>query len=350
MIFYTAFLLCIILLCGRYNIVGQGNVQVHNLKRKYGFFIAIVVIIVISSIRYGIGYDWYAYENIILRYENGINWGMYELFDNILFYIGASLNNVNVSFALFAILTYGLVGITIYNNSVDKFTSLIIYFTIFYLTSLSTIRQALAVAVSFWAIQFVKRKQPIRFVLSIIVAFCFHRYAFIALVIYPIWYLPTWIILLGIILMVGLYQSILPALITRFSIADLFYIDNFKNSSGNFIRIVYLLIFLYCVFLYVFALIKKRNIAEQVEVMSYLKISLIGVVIPFILGGHTGGRIAEYFLIYIVLLVPLINRHISLWERVISMLPFYAFYYIFLYTTTKVGTSYIPYMTFFQNK
>ena len=60
----------------------------------------------------------------------------------------------------------------------------------------------------------------------------------------------------------------------------------------------------------VFKYSPQKELQQNVRL---LKISMIGVVLPFIFGGHLGIRCSAYFNIFYVILIPNVLR--NLWER-----------------------------------
>jgi len=350
MLFYLLYLLVIIYLCGPFKLKSSLNKKNYFNKRKYGYILAIFLIIIISSIRYGIGFDWHNYDEIIAWYgRRGLNLTRYEFFDNFIFYIGGVLNNSYISFAIFAVLTYGILAYYIKKYSGNKFESLIIYMSLFYLPSLSTIRQALAVVIVFSGYRFIREKKALKYAVTVLIAMGFHSYAFIGFVLYPLYYVSIKaLVLLGLGGLV-IFNYLLPIFVAKFMPDSTFYLASIADSSGNFQKIVYAVVLIYCICL--FFLTKKQNIKDELyynEALSLIKVCSFGALLPFLLGGHTGGRVAEYFLIYYILVVPLCNKYLNLKIRVITLIPFTLSYFGYLYATLSSGEAYIPFVTLFN--
>lgn len=344
MSFYFCYLLAIIVLCSPIRI--KTTVSVRNkIDKRRGFIYAIFLIIFVSSIRMGIGYDWYNYEEIIRWYGiHGLNLSRYEFFDNFIFFIGGMLGNPIISFSIFAVVTYGILGCFVYKYSENRFESLIIYLALFYFPSLSTIRQAAAVVIILLGYKYIREKKLLMYIFTVVIAMGFHVYAFVGVLLYPLYYMSIpMLIVLGSVFVFSC-EWLLPIFVTKWSPENTYYLSDLANSSGNFQRIIYLLFWLYCFFLVV--MVNKKNIRNEGyydEIYSLLKICSIGVVLPFVLGGHTGGRVAEYFLIYYILLIPLCNRFLKWRFRFLMLLICGGCFFAYLYVTLNSGNAYIPF-------
>lgn len=337
MFFYIFFLFMIAFLCGRYYVINQKNIQ----NKDLGYKTAIVFIILISSLRFNIGYDWSAYLKFVYPYYTPLNTLRLEPFDRVICAIAGKLKQPIILFSIYAIITYYILGITIYNYSVDKYTSLIIYLCLFYLSGLSTIRQEIAVAVVFYGYKYVKEKKLMKYLIICFLAMCFHKTAIIAISFYPIYYSSKNLIYTFIACSIVFFKVLLPKIIAYFFPFFMSYLDfnGIAKSSGNLTKLFYLFIYIY-----LFIISKRIDINK-----GLLNIVSIGVLLPFLLGGHTGGRLAEYFLLYYTLLIPEANRRFSINYRIIFLIPFYIFFFLFLYTSVNINKSneYVPFRWYF---
>lgn len=164
------------------------NIRTRNAD-KYYCIIAFSIIIVVAGLRkYTIGIDLegqYArmytmigemsWSDIFqLRYEPG-----YSIFCKLLSYVSK-----DPQFYIFitSLICYGSVGLFIYRNSEDVHLSTMIFITCnLMFTYMNVIRQALAVAILLFGINFIKKKQYFQFIAVIILASTFHTSALIAL-------------------------------------------------------------------------------------------------------------------------------------------------------------------------
>ncbi|MGL4907863.1 MAG: EpsG family protein [Bacteroidales bacterium] len=173
---------------------------------------ACLILVGIAGLRFETGGDWDAYTEIfeqINPISHAIktgSWGVqnleigYVLFCSIVKELGGTIQTV------FFIVT--LFNISLLLCALKKYTkqilfALFIYYAICYfaLEMLYT-RQAIAVAITFWGIQYIEKKQFWRFLLVTLLAFYFHRMAIIML---PLYFLlrrriatSIWIFIIGI--------------------------------------------------------------------------------------------------------------------------------------------------------
>lgn len=119
-----------------------------------------------------------------------------ELGYSLLLYISSRLSN-QLFISLF--LTHTLIISTVvfglwkfkqkYNKNISVFFALIIFYFIFYNTSLNMIRQSIAMFIIFWAFNFLLKKNYLKYLISLAIAIAFHRTAIFGLLILLIYYL-----------------------------------------------------------------------------------------------------------------------------------------------------------------
>lgn len=333
MVFYFLFLLVIAILCGRYNLI-QGK---YLIKKNSGYKIAIIFIIIISSIRFNIGYDWSTYFSFVYPNYNPKFLPNHEPLNKFIYMFAGQLNQPWVLFFIYAIITYTLIGIVINENSSSKYESLLIYLCLFYLPGISTIRQEIAVSIVLYGYKYIRKKRFFKYAIICFIAMCFHKTAIIGFLIYPIYNFKVSTNIF-IALLLGIFlKIILPKLLDVFFPAFLVYLKKggLGDSSGRLIKLFYLILLIYC-----FILQKKRITAP-----GLLNICTIGCIMPFLLGSHAGGRLSEYFLIYYSLLIPECNKRFKIEYRVIFLFPLYAFFFMYLYVSVNVNHSneYVPF-------
>lgn len=338
MIFYFCYLGLLAIFAGRYRISNA----IKRSDKKLGYKLALFTIIFVSSLRFNIGYDWSSYLSMVYpkcdyRYLHKV-----EPLSALYIYLAAVLQFPLVLFTLFAVTTYGLIGKAIQKYSVSRYESLIIYIAIFYLESLSILRQAAAIAVVLYSYRFIKERKPVKYFFCCIIAFLYHRTAIISVMFYFIYYIkPVWTFLAAVFFIVGV-KVVLPKVLGALFPVFLFYLNKngIANSSGNLLKFVYLAIYIYCLIL------KSRYDRDAGRMLN---ICTLGVGLPFVLGGHTGARIAMYFLIYYVLLIPRVNKRFSVEYKAIFLLPFYAYFFLYLYITVVANqsTEYVPFRWYF---
>lgn len=75
-----------------------------------------------------------------------------------------------------------------YNKNISVCFALIIFYFIFYNTSLNMIRQSIAMFIIFWAFNFLLKRDYLKYLISLIIAIAFHRTAIFGLLILLIYY------------------------------------------------------------------------------------------------------------------------------------------------------------------
>lgn len=190
-----------------------------RLKRKL-LFIAILPIVLLFVLRYKyIGADTigyvrffqgevrkYSFEDLLsedlMRIEVGYR--VYVKFISLL------TDNYTVFFLINAIVIFG----TLYKFSLKYTNNPFIFFYLFitlgtYQFIETGLRQALAMTICLWAVDFIKNRRPIRFLLLVALAYLFHKSAMIFLLLYPLcmikryrWMAITYLII-AIVFIVG---------------------------------------------------------------------------------------------------------------------------------------------------
>jgi hypothetical protein len=332
-------LLIIAIFAGRYNIAGYRLV-----KAKTGYFIACTIIIFISVFRFDIGYDYSGYYSFIYPRFNINNVAHFEYFPRIIYRIADYFNTPLLVFVIFGLINYILIFYTINKLSISKYESLIIFFSMFYLTTLSIIRQGTAVAIIFYGFKYIKKKKLIKYIITCIIAFNFHRSAIIGFLLYPLYYISYYYVIGFICIFTLGIRYVLPRILETYFPRYISYIvkEGLMDTSGHYMRIFYIVLLLYCIIISYIGKTFKKN-------RGLFSIITLGVILPFVLGGHTGGRIAEYFLIYFVLLIPNINSKLNINKRIIILIPFYMYFFLYLLSTVYLSKSseYVPYRFYF---
>lgn len=334
--FYIFFLLFIALLCGRYNVIPGSYI----VGKRTGYKISIVFIILVSSMRFNIGYDWSSYLSMIYPGFNPLNIQRLEPFNKIICTIAGNLQQPWILFTFYSVITYSLIGKTINDFSSSKYESLMIYLCLFFLSGLSTIRQEIAVAIIFFGYRYILEKKIVKYFFTCMLAMCFHKTAIIAIIFYPLYYLGLSVSIMLITIFGVFFKVILPRIVGAFFPYFMIYLNGgLGSSSGNLQKIFYFLLFIY-------AFVLHKNKREHI---GLLNICVIGCMLPFILGGHTGGRLGEYFLIYYTLLIPECSKRLNIKYRVVFLIPLYAFFFMYLLVSVNVNHSneYVPFRWYF---
>lgn len=75
-----------------------------------------------------------------------------------------------------------------YNKNTSLFFALLLFYFVFYNTSLNMIRQSIAMFIIFWAFNFLLKQEYLKYLISLVIAVNFHRTAIFGLLIFLIYY------------------------------------------------------------------------------------------------------------------------------------------------------------------
>lgn len=142
----------------------------------------------------------------------------------------------------------------------------------------------------------------------------------------------------------ALFPIIISAVQTLFpQLTYLHYLESLNDlSGGNMVRVVFLGLIL---ILYLMALKKKLT-----KGLSLILVSSVGVITSFVLGGHIGGRIGWYFLVFLCISVPQVLNHYPsiFWKTACCMFCGIFLSTLYVSTLSKDKLQYTPYKTIFE--
>lgn len=257
---------------------------------------------VFSAIRYDIGRD---YDSYLTIFENPDKMQTSEkgfmLFNGLLKNLGFSVQSVII---VFSAITLIFAFLYIEENSSDKSLSIFIFFTFspFYLGSLNTIRQALAIYVFLYSVKYIKSRKFVRYFLHIVaIAFFAHKSAVILI---PLYFVLNhrWnnFFKLSLIIFSILITKILDLIID----ATPYAIYLLGESGTNFLSPVFLVDFIVCFSIAFF--LRKSFVYKEYYNIAFL--SLCVLIMGVLMNGNPVfvliARINEYFLASIIVLVP----------------------------------------------
>lgn len=307
-----------------------------------------IILIILSGLRsYSVGTDTYGYYNLF-RNIDSIEYA--SLFDNItnmkdpFFYILSKfLKTLFISermlFIIYAVVFMTLVSIIIKKYSNNKFLTYVMFICLpYFFFSMTALRQGIALAFCFFSIQYMIKKEYLKFVLCIIIGALFHKTAlvflvapfvcnikikFVNFIFIPISYLVS------IIFKTEIYNLAIFLLSDR---AEYYLTYNMSlNNTLLFINTVMLLV---SYFLY------KTNKKEDVFFEKTFNLYLFGILfLPF------SGIIAEFFrismcfMIVIIILLPNVIKNI---ENVITrkIITIVVYIILILYMVISNGNNY----------
>lgn len=310
-------------------------------KEEIALGISFALLFLVAAFRYDVGYDYIIYYKYFF-FPKGASY--FEQLTHYIYDIARYFDSAWIFFAIYALLILHFVYYTIKKQSVDYFISTIVYLSFFYLNSLSTLRQSLAVAIVFWGFKFVKENKLVHYIFVICVAMMAHSSAIVAIPIYFIFNyveLKNALVVLAGVVMLGM--SIVKWVVYNIPIFYRFqYYISRASAGGNSIQWVYFLLFGFLLILYF------SNKSKNEEIGHYLSVFSISIIFPFLLGAENGLRVAEYYNILYLLCVPLIMQQVNIQKkRFVFAFPFSCYYITFLIIDRMNVSGYTPYFFYF---
>jgi hypothetical protein len=331
-------------------------------KIKIHSSFALALLIIFSSVRYGIGWDYFSYygtSNTISEVELD----RYGYLWRFLFDLGAKFNNEYLVIWITALLTnlFFYVGIRkIFTNNDRKiYLSIFIYvlYYSFYLSTFSTLRQGLATSLMPLLVYYCTQKEYWKIVIVNIAMIAAHPSAVVVTILWIPFLLfvkrITYKLLIAISIGVVLSLKYLPDIITfLFGPSYDKYLEVQNSFGGKLLYVNILILF--------FVLSRIKYIKEkQPDLLPYLNLYLVSVVIGLIFRFSQPNDIIVRILKYgdIMLCVILFNlfqfksRYYDIAKKIILFSLIFLFVaYLSVISGTKGagGASYIPYKTIFS--
>ena len=122
-----------------------------KIKFKGKELLVVIILVIVSSIRYNIGFDYKVYFKII-KTNDLYQIQRFEFFNKLVLFFTRICSNIQVFFLIYSLLIIGIVYLVIKKYSYNKMDSIFIWYTepLFFLTSLSSVRQSLDVSICFF--------------------------------------------------------------------------------------------------------------------------------------------------------------------------------------------------------
>lgn len=341
-------------------------------KKNYDSFYKIMFItfFILSFIRWETGTDWETYYYIFDKKIEDMAYVSEIGFRMINYYVNKLTNNYTILLLLMAAVIYPLKYLMIKRYSKNILFSLLIFFSL-YKADIFFVRMTVAVAINFYAFNYILKQELIKFIGFVLLACIFHRTAIIFLIAYPIVRYIKFtmnkmycIFFVAIIFYVFNYE-IINLLNLFLKKIDLTFVENisfklnlyletkniyFGNDQRNLNNSLKMIITVVNrVFIYVIILwkAKKLDFFSQKSLLLYgIGYSLFFLLTPI---SVPLGRLTAYFDIFELIIIPNIymtlkNRTIKKLFIMISIVYFYLKLFSGIYTYYG---AFIPYKTIF---
>lgn len=335
MFFYFFFVIIIWLLTT--NLKVYENNTFCRLVKKYRLTFCIIFITVITVLRFDVGYDYPAYYDMVNSYPL-INIGPGELLSKFFIFLAHESKYPPLLFILFGIITYVFNFKSLKLNTVDLSVAIISYIAFIFTTDLGNIRQSLSVAICFYGFKYIKEHKILKYLFFCALAFLFHQSAIFAIPIYFIYNYFNLPIFIATIFFIAFAAELL---LSKFSEIGIYsqYLNILEDApGGNISR--YVIIAWVAIFLLIDVI--HRNLKKN---QTLYFIIIVGLILPIVFGGHFGGRVARYYIIYICILIPNVLSITSLRIRT-SICALLLLYFMSFIYVDRINTSALsPYKT-----
>jgi len=335
---YVVFFIVIALIC----------LSVDGIGRWLGYA-ALFVILLFLSMRDGVGYDYEAYYNVYYWGEEWIDkvWGA-EPLNGFIYKIFIPYDCPGCVIAFYGIITCVLFYCVILKYSKNLGASLLLFvaYPLFFLYSMSVIRQFLAVGIVFYGYKYIRDRNFVRYLLVVFIASLIHNTAIYLIVLYFVyqWRLSDLLIIVLYLLSLFLSDSVF-ALFSHFEIPV--YGKYVLESVGYGLGGEKLQLLTNILFVVLFFIRRTYIFNEDDEFFFFaffLGVIIYNLLQPF---GHAGVRFHLYFGVYLMLLVPSV---LKLFGPGYLVRFFYVFFLFLLYVTflyidyiSLDGSGYFPY-------
>jgi len=338
-------------------------------NKKYSKFIQwimLIIIIVLSALRYDVGFDYPTYftlassNNSAILFEEPAQ--RMELIPKAFIYISIKLNNPYIFFIISSvwIVIFFYKGIKIYNIKTSYSLFVFSLYPIFFINSFSTIRQFMAL-----------KKDRKRYIFGFIISYLCHRTSIILLLILPMIYIIhkvkrertniykclLFIVVLLFFLNELISQILAPLLNQMLTSIGLSYYTVFlqKDVTRGGERIIYLNLLISVILVIFLKKMKFNNIFLITSIFFLLGVTLEVLLTPY---GHIGVRLGQYYLIYLTIVIPaIIESSSGLKKIILFLLVSYTIMLLFSYTLyldwfnfkngITIKSQYFPYTSIF---
>lgn len=277
-------------------------------KRFSSLFI-FISIFTMSALRYDVGWDYSEYVGLIESGVDKVNSSRMEPLSKVLLSLGAYLKFYPIVFIFYSFLTLFVVHKMISRFSASHSISWLVYFCmpLFFLASLSTIRQSLSMALVFYSFMYLFNNKIEKYILVVIIASLFHYSALIGILLlllykWPFNLLWNYLIIASSFFLDKFVRSLLSILITGSDAISsryvAFYLDADLPSNTK-------LQYIYYAFSLINLLFFKKLISINANNRFYIAISSFGILVynVFSFEPVTASRLSAFFLMFWVFII-----------------------------------------------
>lgn len=305
-------------------ILGLVFYKVFNSKKnspKISLFVITIVLILFAGLRNQVGTDWNAYYNFYIYGAERLEIG-YSFINNLFRSLSLPYN-----FFLIVLNTISLIFIFLFlkrNSYIPLVGILLFYSDLFLYYNFSGIRQAIAISITCFSINFAIDKKFIKFLISVLFASSFHITAIVFLIVFFISKEKLSLkvlIIFSLSLMIGLvFLNSMTEVITLYTAKDANFYLNLQEKS-NTLQQDYIIGILRRSLVLLMLLFFYKKVAQTPNFRYFFHLYILGIIIfiaTYKMSPDIGTRLSSYFTIFeLVLAGNLIFSLRYLWNKII---------------------------------
>lgn len=277
----------VLLLTGFSQITISNSLTIRNKEQEllshYLLFCSFMLMFLISSIRKDVGVDYIQYSSLQIPLVLSGNYSSVEFLYRYVIKVGFVIGQEQMVFVLthLIILYYSYRAIKT-NSSNYLFSIYIFMLGGFFNHSLNIMRQSMAIAIFLYAIKYIFKKDFVKYILHILLAFLFHKTALIFVPLYFVYYFKfnlrrACFLLIGTSLSIPLLKEILLFISLKYNVyknyVNVYFEPEPLSGSYLFINIVISIVFLYVYFL------KGKNFNRKESFYGYIQVITLCVLL-----------------------------------------------------------------------
>lgn len=293
--------------------------QIIYINSKHFFLcLACLQLIFLAGLRsYNIGADTSTYLKALEHYKNlpfdqilkaeiiwpfDFEWGYFMLTKLAAAF---SLSKTNFLF-LIALIIYIPLFMFICKYSENSYISILIYFGLgLFSYSLGIFRQMIAISITFYSIEYIKKNNFVKFIITIFIASLFHRTAFIMI---PFYFISK--LNLRNIYVIAFFTQIPCLIYGRTILVFLFNLfgkyTSYLGSEHDVIGGSYTMLIIFNIILFASNIYLRKNITSKEEKVWFSSVPVCINLQALSYSFGIFGRIIPYFSIYMIILIPLL--------------------------------------------
>lgn len=329
-----------------------------KIKKKtalFLFFFSFLLLFLFSGLRYNVGMDYSAYEQLYKESLNRINPDIKELGWAYFFYL---FRNIGIPFPVvilfISFLTISNVFVFIRRYSPYPFLSVLIFFcfTQYYTYTFNVIRQCLASYIFFVLLECIKDRRLVKYLFAIgFITFFVHTTAIILLPLYFIIHRSYSVFIKLCVILVSLFCAKFLILLIASSETYRIYLA-FEQYAEDITITTYMLILIGLLFL-IYEVFAKEKIAQEIILFNINFLFLLFLIVACFFAGTpliiVFLRFAFYFTPVLIVLLPLMIKKVFSKRSQYVVVSFIIMGYVtlFCYTISSGGVQnrLVPYET-----